>query len=42
MQRVTSALESVHRVGPTTSKMFLVTTHLRYPHLNLCAEGCQV
>lgn len=31
-----------HDVGPTLSKMFLVTTHLRYPHFGLLDESCQV
>ena len=29
-------------VGPTTAKMFLVSTHLRYPSLRLVDDTCQV
>jgi len=29
-------------LGPTMSKMFLVTTHLRYPELELLDHSCQV
>jgi hypothetical protein len=29
-------------LGPTMSKMFLVTTHLRYPELKLLDQSCQV
>lgn len=42
MDRIVSALTSADRVGPTLSKMFLITTDLRYPELRLCADNCQV
>jgi hypothetical protein len=31
-----------HDIGPTMSKMFLVTTHLQYPELGLLTETCTV
>ena len=35
-------LEAHLGIGPTTSKMLVVTTHLRYPHLGLLVDSCQV
>jgi len=35
-------LQTQSGVGPTMSKMFLVSTHLRYPHLGLVSDTCQV
>lgn len=31
-----------HRIGPTTAKMFLVSTHLLYPQLHLLRHSCVV
>jgi hypothetical protein len=42
MDELDKLLQSEHRVGPTTSKMFLVTIHLRFPQLGLLSTECQV
>jgi len=39
---VDGLLQGLSGVGPTMSKMFLVSTHLRYPHLALLDESCIV
>jgi hypothetical protein len=42
MDELDKLLQSEHRVGPTTSKMFMVTIHLRFPQLGLLSTECQV
>jgi hypothetical protein len=42
LEAVDGMLQSHYRIGPTMAKMFLVTTHLLYPGLNLLADNCQV
>ena len=39
---VTQILMSEPGVGPTTAKMFLVSTHLRYPEYHLADLTCEV
>eukprot|EP00615_Pteridomonas_danica_P013229 CAMPEP_0114329820 /NCGR_PEP_ID=MMETSP0101-20121206/1320_1 /TAXON_ID=38822 ORGANISM="Pteridomonas danica, Strain PT" /NCGR_SAMPLE_ID=MMETSP0101 /ASSEMBLY_ACC=CAM_ASM_000211 /LENGTH=146 /DNA_ID=CAMNT_0001459587 /DNA_START=519 /DNA_END=956 /DNA_ORIENTATION=- len=39
---LTEVLCSFKGIGPTMSKMFLVTTHLLYPEIGLLDDTCQV
>ena len=40
--RLCTLLTSHNGVGPTMAKMFMVTTHLRYPELGLLDKSCEV
>lgn len=42
MDALDKLFRSYNRVGPTMSKVFLVTMHLWYPHLGILDQGCEV
>ena len=42
MSELDATLQREHRVGPTTSRMLMVTVHLSFPHLGLLSDHCQV
>mmetsp|Transcript_16116 Transcript_16116/g.24197 ORF Transcript_16116/g.24197 Transcript_16116/m.24197 type:complete len:464 (-) Transcript_16116:250-1641(-) len=42
MQQLDTHFQTLHKVGPTMSKVLLVTTHLWYPQLEILDQGCLV
>lgn len=42
MDALDTLFRGFNRIGPTMSKVLLVTTHLWYPHLGVLDDGCEV